>query len=164
MKRKHFLVGGLTQEEEDAGMLKDAKEAGLRFGDRAVNTFKQEGEAPAPVQKAVARDNTRSMPAAADAESLAPKFSTIASTGEIAGDVTAGVPSYGERAARELMGRDYVTKSDADMSKSLTKRPQKRRTRATIQDAGFKSGGKVSSASSRGDGIAQRGKTRGRYI
>jgi hypothetical protein len=28
----------------------------------------------------------------------------------------------------------------------------------------FKSGGKVSSASKRGDGIAQRGKTKGRFV
>ena len=36
--------------------------------------------------------------------------------------------------------------------------------RKTLGVKGMKSGGSVSSASSRADGIAQRGKTRGRYI
>ena len=32
------------------------------------------------------------------------------------------------------------------------------------EDKGYKKGGKISSASSRADGIAQRGKTRGRML
>jgi hypothetical protein len=37
-------------------------------------------------------------------------------------------------------------------------------SRAASRDMGMKKGGKVSSASSRGDGIAQRGKTRGKMV
>jgi hypothetical protein len=38
----------------------------------------------------------------------------------------------------------------------------RRGERAGLKDEGYKKGGKVSSASSRADGIAQRGKTRGK--
>ena len=42
--------------------------------------------------------------------------------------------------------------------------PKSQRTVAAEKSKGMKAGGKVSSASSRGDGIAQRGKTKGRMV
>ena len=64
-----------------------------------------------------------------------------------------------------LAGGAYAFKKKADKDyaelpeqKELAARAKQRETR------GMKSGGKVKSASSRADGIAQRGKTRGKMV
>ena len=165
-KSKRFDDGGGVADESELTLNSEAAAAGLRAGKRAANTFKQEGEyvAPAPAPKpAQQRQISDRRPAVADGEALAPKFSTIASTDEIAKDVTAGTPTYGQRAASEMLDRKPIM---GNRGKELNKRPQRdTNTRAKNSDSkySFNGGGKVSSVS-RGDGIAQRGKTRGKYI
>jgi hypothetical protein len=49
-----------------------------------------------------------------------------------------------------------------EADKNFQKLPEEVRDYEAYKDAGYKKGGKVSSASKRADGIAQRGKTRGK--
>ena len=71
--------------------------------------------------------------------------------------------------------KDYVKrKRSPPYSLSAAKKAQavqretaaeiKRETRSTVPEGRYAKGGKVSSASKRADGIAQRGKTRGRFV
>lgn len=50
------------------------------------------------------------------------------------------------------------------IAKDAAKSEEERKKRDTVQFRKMNKGGKVSSASKRADGIAQRGKTRGRFV
>jgi hypothetical protein len=84
-----------------------------------------------------------------------------------------------EAAARKEMGAKAAREADAGMKREMrgvqkpanfdaieeAKRDAKdARDRKKISDMGYKSGGKVSSASSRADGCATKGKTRGKFV
>jgi hypothetical protein len=75
-----------------------------------------------------------------------------------------GTPAaYIKRAGQYVY--DKATDADAYLSGKLgmeERAASRRGERAGLKDEGYKKGGKVSSASSRADGIAQRGKTRGK--
>ena len=64
-----------------------------------------------------------------------------------------------DSAIRNIRGS---SNSSGQNSKSMT--PEERKAKAFAEMDGMKKGGKVKSASSRGDGIAQRGKTKGRMV
>ena len=74
------------------------------------------------------------------------------------------------RQSREAESTDNVPESLANKVKQkaedvrVTKQEQKAPTTATTMGKPFKRGGKVSSASGRADGCAQRGKTKGRIV
>ena len=51
-----------------------------------------------------------------------------------------------------------------EADKNFQKIPEEVRDYEAYRDAGYKKGGKVSSASSRADGCATKGKTRGKYL
>jgi hypothetical protein len=68
----------------------------------------------------------------------------------------------GEEATKDTDGDPYYkrrTKEEGDKAVSSY-----RGAKENQKEYGMKKGGKVSSASSRGDGIAQRGKTKGRMV
>ena len=84
-----------------------------------------------------------------------------------------------EAAARKEMGAKSAREADAEMKREMrgvqkpanfdameeSKRDaQDARDRKKISGMGYKSGGKVSSASSRADGCATKGKTRGKFV
>lgn len=71
------------------------------------------------------------------------------------------IRSFGKRLYENVMGTEAQNKKARDeMRKMDEKAPES--TQAKINKAlGMKNGGKVSSASKRADGVAQRGKTRG---
>jgi hypothetical protein len=75
-----------------------------------------------------------------------------------------GTPAaYVERAGQYI--GDKFDDADAYLSEKLgmdSRATFKKGMRQGLKDEGYKKGGKVSSASSRADGIAQRGKTRGK--
>jgi hypothetical protein len=65
----------------------------------------------------------------------------------------------------EYMGKKYTTEVAKPKAPAKRKPPAGRAAEGQMSDVvGAKKGGKVSSASSRGDGIAQRGKTRGKMM
>ena len=77
--------------------------------------------------------------------------------------------SPAEKAAREEMAERKMNKATEDAySKSLTKTeyaPEKKDPRDAVRgQRGYAAGGKVSSASSRADGCATKGKTKGTMI
>ena len=74
-------------------------------------------------------------------------------------------------AKKDFMSRispTYAAGAEKDFKRALedfTKVPQTARAKAAYDEAGYKKGGSVkSSASKRADGIAQRGKTKGRML
>jgi len=77
-----------------------------------------------------------------------------------------GTPmAYVERAGQYI--GDKFDDADAYLSEKVGMRDRAAFTkgiRQGLKDEGYKKGGKVSSASSRADGIAQRGKTRGKMV
>ena len=72
------------------------------------------------------------------------------------------------RAAKDyLMGTEDQNRAAAEKMKAqdeLNPTSMKAKINKTIGYGGYKKGGKVSSASKRADGIAQRGKTKGRMV
>ena len=59
------------------------------------------------------------------------------------------------------------SKANAEVQKQLPRMPKQSKSYTMEEgpeELNFKKGGKVSSASSRGDGCAQRGKTKGRFV
>lgn len=75
-----------------------------------------------------------------------------------------GTPAAYVKRAGQYIG-DKFTDADAYLSEKLgmqERAANRRGVRAGLKEEGYKKGGKVSSASSRADGIAQRGKTRGK--
>ena len=75
-----------------------------------------------------------------------------------------GTPAAYVKRAGQYIG-DKFTDADAYLSEKLgmqERAANRRGIRAGLKEEGYKKGGKVSSASSRADGIAQRGKTRGK--
>jgi hypothetical protein len=70
------------------------------------------------------------------------------------------------RAGTVVPGRAEPSKEDVDRAMSSLSEKLKKQSfdlsPSKSPNRSYKSGGKVSSASSRGDGIAQRGKTKGR--
>lgn len=77
-----------------------------------------------------------------------------------------GTPAAYLKRAGQYVG-DKVTDADAFLSEKLgmqERAASRRGERKGLQEEGYKKGGKVSSASSRADGIAQKGKTKGRTI
>jgi len=77
-----------------------------------------------------------------------------------------GTPmAYVERAGQYI--GDKFDDADAYLSEKVGMRDRAafiKGIRQGLKDEGYKKGGKVSSASSRADGIAQRGKTRGKMV
>jgi len=77
-----------------------------------------------------------------------------------------GTPAaYVERAGQYI--GDKFDDADAYLSEKLgmdTRANFKKGVRQGLKDEGYKKGGKVSSASSRADGIAVKGKTKGRIV
>ena len=77
-----------------------------------------------------------------------------------------GTPIAYMKRAGQYVG-DKFTDADAALSEKLGMQERaatRRGERKGLQEEGYKKGGKVSSASSRADGIAQRGKTKGRIV
>ena len=77
-----------------------------------------------------------------------------------------GTPLAYVKRAGQYVG-DKFTDADAFLSEKLgmqERAASRRGERKGLQEEGYKKGGKVSSASSRADGIAQRGKTKGRIV
>ena len=81
----------------------------------------------------------------------------------------------GEEYAARKIGQGYMKAAEAGMAKAAEKKsgfgpkltyttPEKLEKARKAYYSGFKAGGKVASASKRADGIAQRGKTRGRVL
>lgn len=103
------------------------------------------------------------------------KTSSPSSTSEKTGSGASGFPvSVGMESASAVMGRGRATTDgsgvsplgkytrDKEASSARNQRKMDLATERVKAGLGYKKGGKVSSASSRADGIAQRGKTKGR--
>ena len=150
-----------------------AREAGdkeFEFGGKKYNTkMKEETSAPSKTDatalaakgqagnEAMKKDEEASKPDFSnEGRGSKPKISTVYTPGK--------VPSSAQAAANREEAVDKV-KSVAgavgDYFRNF-KTPAERRSDEAKQASGMKKGGSVSSASSRGDGIAQRGKTRGK--
>lgn len=82
--------------------------------------------------------------------------------------VVAGVPAYmlGKSRSKPSTKKDEDVKSGIALDAENIKKDQqlKKEYEAYEKSKGMKAGGSVSSASSRADGCAQRGKTRGKII
>ena len=134
VKGKRFAEGGTTDDSEEA-LLPSAKEAGLRAGPRAANTFKQEGEyTPSAPKKQMLEPNRDS--------------------GETIG------PQGMEPIARAKSTAKAIPKQAPDLPRA---QPRGKKDTGTPGLFKYAKGGSVS-ASRRGDGIAQRGKTKGRMV
>ena len=150
-----------------------AREAGdkeFEFGGKKYNTkMKEETSAPSKTDATAlaAKGQAGNEAMKKDEEASKPDFSNEGrgSKPKISTDYTPGkVPSSAQAAANREEAVDKV-KSVAgavgDYFRNF-KTPAERRSDEAKQASGMKKGGSVSSASSRGDGIAQRGKTRGK--
>jgi hypothetical protein len=65
------------------------------------------------------------------------------------------------------MSTTYKAGADKDFKRAIAdfkKVPQSVRDQEAYNQAGYKAGGSVSSASARADGCAERGKTRGKFV
>ena len=86
-------------------------------------------------------------------------------TAAIRGGVLGTPAAYVERAGQYI--GDKFDDADAYLSEKLgmdTRANFKKGVRQGLKDEGYKKGGKVSSASSRADGCAVKGKTRGKMV
>jgi hypothetical protein len=63
-----------------------------------------------------------------------------------------------------LMAKDYNKQRAADKATTAADEARQQAAAASAQGQPMKKGGKVSSASSRADGCAQRGKTKGKMV
>lgn len=62
------------------------------------------------------------------------------------------------------IGADETVAQDEEKKKEEEKKAEAVRQNTNVYEPKYKKGGKVSSASKRGDGCAQRGKTKGRFV
>lgn len=175
-----------TKEESDLleaskeALLPEAEAAGLRAGPRNKSTFVQEGEYTPPAPKATPKKQTpepnRDSEEAIGEQGLRSSSRAEAKTsGPISDSNMAALPrtpmhdeskgSYPQSGSGERNGPIGDVKDNLAAKAEQRAKPRKKYDTGTPGKLKYASGGSVkSSASSRGDGIAQRGKTRGRYI
>jgi hypothetical protein len=150
-----------------------AREAGdkeFEFGGKKYNTkMKYEDSAPSKTDATVlaAKGQAGNEEMKKDEAASKPDFSNEGrgSKPKVSTDYTPGrVPSSAQAAANREEAVDKVKSVAGAIGNYFRdfKTPAERRSDEAKQASGMKKGGSVSSASSRGDGIAQRGKTRGK--
>ena len=154
---------------------KAAREAGdkeFEFGGKKYNTkMKEETSAPSKTDATAlaAKGQAGNEEMKKDEAASKPDFSNEGrgSKPRVSSDYTPGkVPSSAQAAANREEAVDKV-KSVASgvgdyLSKTFSMEGREQSKKEGKERYGMKKGGSVSSASSRGDGIAQRGKTRGK--
>ena len=128
--------------------------------------------AESPAQTAARRNAPQGNLSVKDAAGRA-ALRSMGRAGAISGAVQAGLELGTELENRTGIGKKFVDSSGlGDAVERAVKRshegvklsPEARERIMTGETEGMKRGGKVASASRRGDGIAQRGKTRGRML
>ena len=144
MRKRKFDDGGDVTADSKEVLLPEAEAAGLRAGPRAKNTFVQEGEPPKDSPKAAPKK-----------QMLEPNRDS----GETIG------PQGMQPIAREKPAATAkpIPKQNPDLPKLQPKRPA-RETRKNYDMSGDPKLKYAGGGVTRGDGCAQRGKTRGRMV
>jgi len=185
MKKKRYASGGLTQADIDAGLTQADVDAGLRGGrnerisdeDRAealrsAGTLSDK-QAADLMGREVRMPEAVPVPVAPRRSIPARPIASVASRQEVADIVDRAVSGREPQAPAPRRGAapyTYGGPSPLDPLLNLTGSARRRRAEASragraLEGSPFKKGGSVKSgASKRGDGIAQRGKTKGRMI